>query len=103
MATGHRSCGHCHANRGRAQLEAEGKSRHDLGCDAFIRRVWDWKQQSGSTITRQMRRLGASGNWSYTMDSAHDELRAGQVVTDTFTVVSADGTTKPAAVTSAFT
>ena len=47
------------------QLEAEGKSRHDLGREAFVKRVWEWKQQSGSTITRQMRRLGASGNWSY--------------------------------------
>src|SRR3954466_14904205 len=53
------------------QLEAEGKSRHDLGRDRFIERVWGWKEQSGSTITRQMRRLGASANWQYeyfTMD-----------------------------------
>jgi len=47
------------------QLEAQGKSRHDLGRDAFIQRVWEWKQESGSTITRQMRRLGTSANWSY--------------------------------------
>ncbi len=47
------------------QLEAEGKTRHDLGRETFVKRVWEWKQQSGSTITRQMRRLGASGNWSY--------------------------------------
>jgi valyl-tRNA synthetase len=47
------------------QLEAEGKTRHDLGRDRFIERVWQWKQQSGSTITRQMRRLGASANWQY--------------------------------------
>jgi valyl-tRNA synthetase len=47
------------------QLEEEGKTRHDLGRDAFVRRVWQWKQQSGSTITRQMRRLGASANWEY--------------------------------------
>jgi len=47
------------------QLEAEGRTRHDLGRDAFVRRVWEWKQQSGSTITRQMRRLGASANWAY--------------------------------------
>jgi valyl-tRNA synthetase len=47
------------------QLEAEGKSRHDLGREGFVKRVWEWKQQSGSTITRQMRRLGASGNWNY--------------------------------------
>jgi valyl-tRNA synthetase len=47
------------------QLETEGKSRHDLGREKFIERVWQWKQQSGSTITRQMRRLGASANWGY--------------------------------------
>ncbi|MEO7726440.1 MAG: valine--tRNA ligase [Burkholderiales bacterium] len=47
------------------QLEAEGKTRYDLGRDAFIKRVWEWKQESGSTITRQMRRLGASANWDY--------------------------------------
>ena len=47
------------------QLEAEGKKRHDLGREAFIKRVWEWKQESGSTITRQMRRLGASANWAF--------------------------------------
>src|SRR5712672_2737223 len=47
------------------QMEAEGKSRHDLGREGFIKRVWEWKQQSGSTITRQMRRLGASANWTF--------------------------------------
>jgi valyl-tRNA synthetase len=47
------------------QLQAGGKTRHDLGRDAFVRRVWEWKQESGSTITRQMRRLGTSGNWTY--------------------------------------
>ncbi|HZE59479.1 MAG TPA: valine--tRNA ligase [Burkholderiales bacterium] len=47
------------------QLEEQGKSRHDLGREKFIERVWQWKQQSGSTITRQMRRLGASANWEY--------------------------------------
>ncbi|HEX7052590.1 MAG TPA: valine--tRNA ligase [Burkholderiales bacterium] len=47
------------------QLEAEGRTRHDLGRDKFVERVWQWKQQSGSTITRQMRRLGASANWEY--------------------------------------
>ena len=47
------------------QLEAEGKTRHDLGREKFVERVWQWKQQSGSTITRQMRRLGASANWDY--------------------------------------
>src|SRR4029077_4291813 len=47
------------------QLDAEGRSRRGLGRDAFVKRVWEWKQQSGSTITRQMRRLGASANWSF--------------------------------------
>ncbi|MBF0191775.1 MAG: valine--tRNA ligase [Magnetococcales bacterium] len=53
------------------QLEAEGKSRHDLGRSRFLERVWQWKQQSGGTIVRQMRRLGASCDWSrerFTMD-----------------------------------
>jgi valyl-tRNA synthetase len=47
------------------QLDAEGKTRRDLGREAFVKRVWEWKQQSGSTITRQMRRLGASANWGF--------------------------------------
>ena len=47
------------------QLKAEGKTRHDIGRDEFTKRVWKWKEESGSTITRQMRRLGASANWNY--------------------------------------
>jgi valyl-tRNA synthetase len=47
------------------QLESEGKTRHELGREGFVKRVWEWKQQSGSTITRQMRRLGASANWTF--------------------------------------
>jgi valyl-tRNA synthetase len=53
------------------QLEGEGTSRRDIGREAFVKRVWQWKEQSGSTITRQMRRLGASCDWSrerFTMD-----------------------------------
>jgi valyl-tRNA synthetase len=53
------------------QLAAEGKSRHDLGREKFVERVWEWKEQSGSTITNQMRRIGASVDWSrerFTMD-----------------------------------
>jgi valyl-tRNA synthetase len=61
------------------QLEAEGKSRHDFGRADFVKRVWDWKQQSGSTITRQMRRLGASGNWDY---ASCDGQRAGYFTMD---------------------
>ncbi len=53
------------------QLEAEGKSRHDLGRKAFIERVWKWRGESGSNITRQLRRLGSSLDWEherFTMD-----------------------------------
>ena len=53
------------------QLKQEGTTRHDLGREKFIERVWSWKEESGSTITRQMRRLGTSGDWSrerFTMD-----------------------------------
>jgi valyl-tRNA synthetase len=53
------------------QLAAQGKTRHDLGRAKFIERVWEWKEESGSTITKQMRRIGASVDWSrerFTMD-----------------------------------
>ena len=53
------------------QLNAENKTRHDLGREKFIERVWDWKQESGNNITRQLRRLGSSLDWSrdrFTMD-----------------------------------
>ena len=53
------------------QLEAQGISRHDLGREKFVEKVWEWKEQSGGTITRQLRRLGSSLDWSrerFTMD-----------------------------------
>ena len=53
------------------QMEKEGLTRHDLGRERFIDRVWTWKAQSGGTITGQLRRLGASCDWSrerFTMD-----------------------------------
>ncbi len=56
------------------QLEEEGLTRHDLGRDKFVERVWRWKQQSGATITGQMRRLGASANWTYAQS---EEMREG--------------------------
>jgi len=52
-------------------LNAEGKTRHDLGRDKFTEKVWQWKEESGGTITQQLRRLGASLDWSnerFTMD-----------------------------------
>ncbi len=53
------------------QLDHAGVSRHDLGREKFVERVWEWKRESGSTITGQVRRLGASIDWSreyFTMD-----------------------------------
>ncbi|MGC2854059.1 valine--tRNA ligase [Novispirillum sp. DQ9] len=52
-------------------LEKEGITRHDLGRETFIDKVWEWKEHSGGTITRQLRRLGASPDWArerFTMD-----------------------------------
>ncbi|WFC42628.1 valine--tRNA ligase [Pseudoxanthomonas sp. SE1] len=52
-------------------LEGKGETRDSLGRDGFIAKVWEWKAQSGDTIERQMRRMGASGDWSrstFTMD-----------------------------------
>ncbi|MFZ9561751.1 MAG: valine--tRNA ligase [Burkholderiales bacterium] len=71
------------------QLEQKGESRNALGRDEFIKRVWDWKEQSGSTITRQMRRLGASCDWDrerFTMDEPLAKL-----VTHTFVKLYRDG------------
>ena len=64
------------------QLQEVGISRHDVGRDAFLKHVWDWKQRSGSTITNQMKRLGDSVDWSreyFTMDE-----KLSTVVTETF-------------------
>ncbi|WP_298294258.1 valine--tRNA ligase [Thiomonas sp.] len=64
------------------QLQAQGISRHDLGRENFVAKVWEWKQQSGDTITRQMRRMGDSVSWSheyFTMDE-----RLSKVVVETF-------------------
>lgn len=57
-------------------LASEGKTRHDLGRETFIDRVWEWKNQSGGTITNQMRRLGDSVDWErerFTMDEGLSE------------------------------
>ncbi len=53
------------------RLAAEGLNRHDLGRDKFIEKIWEWKEQSGGTITNQLRRMGAAIDWSrerFTMD-----------------------------------
>jgi valyl-tRNA synthetase len=64
------------------QLQEQGLSRHDLGRANFVARVWDWKQQSGSTITRQMRRMGDSVSWPHEYFTMDDKLSG--VVTSTF-------------------
>jgi valyl-tRNA synthetase len=64
------------------QLDAQGVSRHDLGREKFLEKVWEWKEYSGGTITRQMRRMGTSPDWSrerFTMDAGLNK-----VVTETF-------------------
>ncbi|SOE68045.1 valyl-tRNA synthetase [Burkholderia sp. D7] len=71
------------------QLDAQGVSRHDLGREEFLKRVWEWKQQSGSTITGQVRRLGASIDWSreyFTMDD-----KMSPVVLDVFVTLYKQG------------
>jgi valyl-tRNA synthetase len=64
------------------QLEAEGSSRRALGRNAFVERVWRWKEESGSAITRQMRRLGASCDWARERFTMDEGLSA--VVTEVF-------------------
>lgn len=64
------------------KLAKEGKSRHELGRDAFVKAVWDWKAEYGSTIVHQLRRLGASCDWTrerFTMDEG-----LSQAVRETF-------------------
>ena len=64
------------------QLDAKGVSRHDLGREKFLEKVWEWKEYSGGTITKQMRRLGTSPDWSrerFTMDAGLNK-----VVTESF-------------------
>ncbi len=57
-------------------INAEGKTRHDYGRDEFINKIWEWKEESGGTITRQLRRMGASLDWEnerFTMDDGLSE------------------------------
>ncbi|WP_407278075.1 valine--tRNA ligase [Aromatoleum evansii] len=64
------------------QLDAKGVSRHDLGREKFLEKVWEWKEYSGGTITRQMRRMGTSPDWKrerFTMDAG-----LSKIVTETF-------------------
>lgn len=59
------------------QLNMNGISRHDLGREKFTEKVWEWKEHSGSTITRQMRHLGTSPDWEreyFTMDESRSKI-----------------------------
>ena len=64
------------------QLQDQGQSRHDLGRKNFVAKVWEWKEESGSIITQQMRRMGASVDWSHEYFTMDEKLST--VVTDTF-------------------
>ncbi|XLZ67786.1 valine--tRNA ligase [Massilia sp. SR12] len=59
------------------QLDAQKVSRHDLGREKFVEKVWEWKEKSGSTITGQMRRMGTSPDWKreyFTMDAERSQV-----------------------------
>ena len=71
------------------QLNAEGKTRHDLGREDFIKKVWEWKEHSGGTITGQMRRLGTSPDWSREVFTMDDKLS--DAVTETFVKLHEEG------------
>jgi valyl-tRNA synthetase len=64
------------------QLQGQGQSRHDLGRKNFVAKVWEWKEQSGSTITNQMRRMGDTVDWSREYFTMDDKLST--VVNETF-------------------
>ncbi|KAA3651029.1 MAG: valine--tRNA ligase [Proteobacteria bacterium] len=64
------------------QLDAQGVSRHDLGREKFLEKVWEWKEYSGGTITGQMRRLGTSPDWKRERFTMDDGLST--TVTETF-------------------
>lgn len=64
------------------QLQEQKVSRHDLGREAFVGKVWEWKAHSGATITRQMRRMGDSVSWAHEYFTMDDKLSA--TVTETF-------------------
>ncbi len=71
------------------QLNAEGKPRHDLGREDFIKKVWEWKEHSGGTITGQMRRLGTSPDWSREVFTMDEDLS--KAVTEVFVKLHEEG------------
>ncbi|MHC6647402.1 valine--tRNA ligase [Alteromonas sp. HB246098] len=71
------------------KLNAEGKTRHDLGREDFIKKVWEWKEHSGGTITGQMRRLGTSPDWSREVFTMDEDLS--KAVTEVFVKLHEEG------------
>jgi valyl-tRNA synthetase len=71
------------------QLNAQGQTRHDLGREAFVEKIWQWKEQSGGTITSQMRRLGTSPDWSREAFTMDEDLS--KAVTEVFVKLHEDG------------
>ncbi len=71
------------------KLNAEGKTRHDLGREDFIKKVWEWKEHSGGTITSQMRRLGTSPDWSREVFTMDEDLS--KAVTEVFVKLHEEG------------
>jgi len=71
------------------QLQGQGQSRHDLGRKNFVARVWEWKQESGNTITQQMRRMGDSVSWEHEYFTMDEKLST--VVTETFVRLHEEG------------
>ena len=71
------------------QLNAQGKTRHDLGREDFIKKVWEWKEHSGGTITGQMRRLGTSPDWSREVFTMDEDLS--KAVTEVFVKLHEEG------------
>ncbi|AGP82970.1 valyl-tRNA ligase [Alteromonas mediterranea MED64] len=71
------------------KLNAQGKTRHDLGREDFIKKVWEWKEHSGGTITGQMRRLGTSPDWSREVFTMDEDLS--KAVTEVFVKLHEEG------------
>ena len=71
------------------QLNAQGKTRHDLGREDFVKKIWEWKEQSGGTITGQMRRLGTSPDWDREVFTMDDNLS--DAVTEVFVKMHEEG------------
>ncbi len=71
------------------QLQEKGQNRHDLGRKNFVAKIWEWKEQSGSTITQQMRRMGDSVSWEHEYFTMDDKLS--KVVSETFVKLYEEG------------